>query len=410
MIVNKLIRDIKKMRLKDWRYLFRLLITFIPGKIYKMIHSNVWVISEYEMTARDNGYWFYKYIRESHPDIISYYPISEKSPDYVKIKELGNCVKHGGLKHCMLFWAAKIYCSSGATQGFPSPHICHHFVLYNMHAFKYIFLNHGITRGFSTIVNRDQTNYDLLCTCSDLDKKIIIKDNMQSEDVVKVTGFARHDNLDDSILDKKMIVIMPTWREWLSYRYETTDEGRTSKVKAFLESDYFSKYNELLNSNAFISFLEENNLSCVFYLHQYAQVYVDFFTTKTNRIKIGTYETHDVQNLLKKAAVLITDYSSVCYDFAYMLKPVIYYQFDLELFESKQYASGTSFSYEKQGMGDICKQLPELLSLLCELKENDFEISDKYRDRVNDFFTFHDKNNCKRIYDEIIRLDYRKRQ
>ena len=31
-------------------------------------------------------------------------------------------------------------------------------------------------------------------------------------------------------------------------------------------------------------------------------------------------------------------------------------------------------------------------------------MNDEYKERVNEFFSFRDKNNCQRVYDEIIKL------
>ncbi len=378
-----------------------LVVSFLPGKILKLFRRNIWVVSEYEMMARDNGYCFFKYMRERHPEVDCYYPINKTSPDYVKIEKLGNQVDYASMKHYCLFWAAKVYCGSGSVQGFPYPRICEKIVLHNLHGFKYVFLNHGITRGYSYIVNADSTNYDLLCTCSEVDKDIIINENNQTDDIVKVTGYARHDNLDNKELDKKLIVIMPTWRGWLSYRNARNEEEKESIIQSFKESNYFTQYSSLLNNPEFIKLLEDNDLKVIFYLHQYAQVYSNFFTSSSECIEIGKYDKYDVQSLLKSAVLLVTDYSSVCYDYAYMYKPVLYYQFDLEEFESKQYAAGKSFSYDNDGLGDVSYTEESIINSIKTTLANRFEMSGKYRTRVDKYFKYHDNCNCERIYSAI---------
>lgn len=395
-------KKIKRMRLSDWHALILLTITFLPGKLFKLINSNIWVISEYEMMARDNGYWFYKFMREKHGEITCYYPINRNSPDYNKVNALGNVINYGSLKHYCLFWAAKVYCGSGSVQGFPYPRICEDIVLNNLHGFKYVFLNHGITRGYSHIVNNKTTNYDILCTCSDIDKNIIISENGQTEDIVKVTGYARHDNLDDLELDDKLIVIMPTWREWLSYRNAENDNEKERIKQVFLHSNYYKRYMELLNDERLDKYLRENDMKAIFYLHQYAQPYSHFFTASSERVEIGTFDKYDVQSLLKSAVLLITDYSSVCYDYAYMYKPVLYYQFDIDEFEMKQYSSGGSFSYEEDGLGRICYDKNEVITELEHALLEHFIMPEVYRERVNKYFNYHDRDNCKRIYEQII--------
>ena len=37
--------------------------------------------------------------------------------------------------------------------------------------------------------------------------------------------------------------------------------------------------------------------------------------------------------------------------------------------------------------------------------QNDCQLKEKYRERIDKFFVFNDKNNCQRIYERIINLD-----
>lgn len=395
------IEIIKKLRFQDIVGSIKILSSFIPGKIWKLFCKDMWVVAEYDVMARDNGYWFFKYMRENHPEKQVYYPISKASPDYKKIADLGGDVTHGSFKHYCLFWAAKYFCSSSSVQGFPYYRICKEFVIRNLHGFKYIFLNHGITRGYSGILDGRYNNYDLICTCSVTDKNIIAEDSYQNPERIKVTGFARHDNLINYDTNKKQVLIMPTWRNWLSYRNEVKPKKIEQIKKNFLNSSYYQKYNSLINSADLISFLEEYDLKVVFYLHQYAQVYADYFETTSERITIGKPEEYDVQTLLKDSCIMITDYSSVCYDFAYMHKPVIYYQFDRAEFEENQYAPGSLFSYEEKGFGEICESENELIQLLKKARMESFQMKNKYVERVENYFEFFDTSNCERIYQAI---------
>lgn len=74
--------------------------------------------------------------------------------------------------------------------------------------------------------------------------------------------------------------------------------------------------------------MEEYNLNLLLYPHGYAQEYLSSFHTDLNRIKVVGKDEYFVQDLLKEAVFLITDYSSVCCDYAYMKKPMVYFQFD----------------------------------------------------------------------------------
>ena len=50
----------------------RIMSTVVDGK-------ELWLIAEKVDEARDNGYWFYKYLREKHPTERAYYVIFSNS-------------------------------------------------------------------------------------------------------------------------------------------------------------------------------------------------------------------------------------------------------------------------------------------------------------------------------------------
>lgn len=398
--VSQLMRQIRKMQFKDWLSLFLLGISFIPGKTWRLLNHHLWVVSEYEGLARDNGYWFFKYIRDNYPDKSVFYPIAKGASDESKIDNLGNRINFSSFKHYMLFWAAEKQFTSSKNAGFPS-RICEDLVQWNFHRFQYVMLNHGITKGKSTVVDSSKTNFDYILTCSDLDREIIIKDNNQPEDKVLSIGFARHDNLDNSLTDKRTILVMPTWRTYLNTKFCRNEEERKQKINDFLSSDYYKKYSSLLNNERLKDFLNSNDSKLVFYLHDYAQGFTEFFKTDSDRIIIARSEDFDIQTLLKSAALLITDYSSVCYDFAYMYKPVLYYQFDLEDFEYYQYKAGDHYSYEENGMGEICFEEEQVIAKLLEYDRQNYKMPMLFVNRVNAYFSHRDKSNCERIYERF---------
>ena len=106
-------------------------------------------------------------------------------------------------------------------------------------------------------------------------------------------------------------------------------------------------------------------------------------------------------HMLKKAGMLITDYSSICFDFAYMKKPLLYYQFDYDKFRKGQYQEGY-FSYKEDGFGRVCVNSADLVDEFCRGVELDMEMQEEYLNRVNGFFKFFDNNNCHRVYCKIM--------
>lgn len=113
---------------------------------------------------------------------------------------------------------------------------------------------------------------------------------------------------------------MPTWRNWLD----------SVPDKDFEESDYFRHYMGLLNSERLNQILEKYDLEVNFYLHAKFQEYADTFKSISKRIHLISFGEVAVNEMLMRCRMLITDYSSVCWDILYQDKPSLFYQFDIE--------------------------------------------------------------------------------
>ena len=97
--------------------------------------------------------------------------------------------------------------------------------------------------------------------------------------------------------------------------------------------------------------------------------------------------------------MLITDYSSISFDFAYQRRPVLYYQFDAERF------------YQTRGMmlldptrelfGERVIRHQDVVASLHSFFAGDKKMQKKYRSRADSFFSFSDARNCERIYEAI---------
>ena len=393
-----LLGHVRELKWDDVKGFVKLGLAFIPGKLMRMRHKDVWVVSEYPENARDNGYWFFRYMRLNHPDQPVYYPIRKNASDYPKVAPLGNTVEFGSLRHFALFWAASAYMTTTKQHGFPHERIGILFVVNNWNKFNYVFLNHGVARGYSSIVDGRDTNYSMIVAISEAEKQAIVNLNYQPEEIVQPIGFCRHDSLNDELLDKKLILFMPTWRMWLDYRHEDDPQKIEEIKQAFEDSAYRARIQEFLASPRLARFLEQNDLRMLVYLHGYAQMYTDAFQTGSDRIIMEHKEDAFIQDLLKRAAYLVTDYSSVIYDFAYMKKPCCYYQFDAEEFAAKQYAESEYFTYERDGFGPVFTELDEVLDDIEQAHAAGFAMNEKYRSRVENYFPSFGTDHCETTY------------
>lgn len=397
-MLKKITNNLKFLKLKDVAAIFIFILVIIPAMIYKLylklINKKLYLICEDPNEARDNGYHLFKYIRLNYPKDNFYYAIYKKSNDYKKISSLGNVIEFGSLKHWVFYLSATKNISTH-KYGNPNPPLF--YVLHVILGFfnNRIFLQHGITQNDSPWLYYKNTKFKTIICAAKPEYNFIKTSFGYPEENVKYLGFPRFDNLDRAKINKKQIVIMPTWRNWL---------GRTTnnlgKKETFTKTEFFKKYNELLNNQKLIEYIEKKDLEIYFFPHRNMQKFINDFHSKSQNIKIVSNNNIDIQDLIIESALMITDYSSVAMDFVYMRKPVIYYQFDKKEFREKQLQEGY-FSYEDDGFGEVVSSLDTLIADIIKIADNDFKIESKYKKRVDSFFELNDKNNCKRVYDFI---------
>ena len=345
-----------------------------------------WVLYERGTDARDNAYFFYRYLKEKHPEQKLYYIIDKHSADYPKVHE--DAVQFGSLKNYWVLATAKKVISTHCYGGLPHVNT-KLFRFFKLHK-KHYFLQHGVTKDDIAALHFDQTGVQLFICGGKPEYDYICQEFGYPQGAVQYTGFARYDTLHD-VKTKNQILIMPTWRMYLR------------KEKQLLESEYYRQWNRLLTDPQLAEYLEQNDLSAIFYPHYEVQKYLHHFHPISNRIVLADFANYDVQTLLKESKLLVTDYSSVFFDFAYMRKPVVYFQFDQEEFFSKHYHRGY-FSYQTMGFGPVTQNVAATVASIMESGDGDFSPTDTYAQRMETFFPLYDQNNCARVYDAICSL------
>ena len=110
----------------------------------------------------------------------------------------------------------------------------------------------------------------------------------------------------------------------------------------------------------------------------------------------------DSQYETLSSKVLITDYSSAACDFAYLKKPVIYANFDLDHIYEVHYYNKGYFDYDKDGFGPNCKNYDSTIEAIINTIKNNCKMEEVYKKRCEKFFYYHDNQNTKRVYEAII--------
>lgn len=349
-----------------------------------------WLISEVDFDARDNGLHFFIYLNKEHREINSLFLISKKNPLYSFVKSVGKTIEPHSYKHYLVFIASKAKIST-LVHGC-SPSWCITKILLKHHSTgKNIALKHGIFKNLHANYFKKNAHLDMICCGAEPEFRFIDKEFGYSEGVAQYTGLARFDNLHNLDI-KKEIFIMPTWRRWLD---------SINDIGEFKGTKYFNSWFSFLNDNKFLDFCSETGLKIYFYVHPKLNKFLEAMKCDRKEIIFLNSKNGDsIQKHLRDAAILITDFSSVFFDFAYMRKPTIYFQFDEKDYYSQHYQIAY-FDYRKDGFGPVVLDKESILDELNTLSDNNLKISKYYLERVNAFFPLYDTNNCKRIFERI---------
>ena len=306
-------------------------------------------------------------------------------------------MEYGSLKHWILYLASSKKISSQKA-GNPNAAIFYFLEVYGILKDKRVFLQHGITINNAKWLYYDVTKMTRFI-CGSYPEYEYIRENFgYPEENVVYAGMCRFDGLHNVKADPGLILIMPTWREWIAdedYRLQEY-EGTTEIPK----TNYFIRWTEFIKDQRLKEIAEKYNVRFVFFPHRNMQKYMQYFPESTEWMEIASSKDWDIQQLMKKAAMMITDYSSVCFDIFYMKKPLIFYQFDYEQFRKGQYDTGV-FDYRDNGFANSYTEKEDVFDELDVTIRNGFAVSEEYLKEHQRHFTLYDEKNCERVYQII---------
>ena len=335
----------------------------------------------------------------------AYFLISEKSDDYARMKSVGSILEPFSWKHKMIHLLATKLVSSQASpfviNPFNAAFAPYRDILSNQ---NFIFLQHGIIKDdISGWLNRYSKDIKGFITSAQPEYESILDyDYYYTPNEVWLTGLPRHDLLYNDA--KKLITLMPTWRKYLNVgKGQVYKNGIWSLDDSFKNTDYYKFYNGILNNSRLLDAAEQCGYTIQFMPHPNVIDYIDMFE-RNNKCVFLTAAT-PYKKVFAESDLVLTDYSSAVFDFLMLRKPVIYCQFDAESFFSGEhvYTRGY-FDYERDGFGEVEYTLESTVDRIIEYMQNNCQLKEVYRDRIDKFLAFNDKNNCERVFERIIQL------
>lgn len=262
-----------------------------------------------------------------------------------------------------------------------------------------VWSGHGIIHhDLTALYGKDRQNFSLMTTGVAREREYLLGGTWgYDEDEVVLTGLSRWDFRENQ--PSRKIFFIFTWRADLVAGSDPRTRCRIYDER-FAESVFRQRLDALLSDLALLDAAKAAGYSLHFVPHPLVRPALRFFNFPPD-IRIEPEET-PYESIYRDASLLVTDYSSIAMDMAYLGKPVVYYQFDREAFYAHQGYTPSFFRWEGDGFGEICKAHDEVVACVARHMQDDCARPAVYEARARAFFPPRDKLNGIRTCEAVL--------
>lgn len=364
--------------------------------------DEIWLLADHKQEAGDNAESMFRYLA-AHPEtgVKPVLMLSRSAPNHAELARLGEVVEPDSRAYFRRYFQAAVVLNSAADEYMINPLGSDRMWLADLTPQTSVFLQHGVIKDdLSGWLSKDRKGFDVFVTSAERERDSIIHGSYGYDpDDVALVGLPRFDRLEND--EQKLVVIAPTWRKILAGDLDAAS-GRNRPRDEFVDSEYFSRWQQLISHPRLNSTLADAGFTGVFALHPSHSAEIGKFRAG-ERIGIAAYP-YDYRDFFRRGTVMVTDYSSVVFDFAYLRKPVVYLQPDREeFFGSHLYGQGY-FSYDDDGFGPVEQTVEGAVDAIIAAVRAGGSMPHEYRRRADEFFAFDGGGSCHRLYEHIRRF------
>lgn len=376
---------------------------FTSKRVRRDLAHSLWLLMDRDTQADDNAEHLYRYLHNHHSAQPIAFVLRRDSHDWPRLSQEGfNLLAFGSAEHEAALKRCAVIISSHADR-----YIVDYFGDQSLARKHFVFLQHGVTHNDLSGWLNTKDRIDCFITAAQPEYNSIAGDfnryKFTKREVV-LTGFPRHDSLLDILQPaERLIIIMPTWRK--SLLGDAVSGNERARNPDFMRTHYAQAWQSVLQSTALRRLAEQHGYQVMFFPHTNIHPYLAQFEVPAH-VEVLEHLRASVQELFQRAALMITDFSSVAFEMAFLRKPIIYYQFDeASFFQGQHIHQQGYFDYRRDGFGPVVTEEEALLSALAELLTQHARPAREYLARMEAFFPFRDGRNCKRVHDAIIALN-----
>jgi len=179
-------------------------------------------------------------------------------------------------------------------------------------------------------------------------------------------------------LDKKVILYAPTWRD----------------------DNYYSKGKYKFDINLDLNKLKDqfgNDYVIILRMHYLVAEQFDLSSFKGFAFDLSNHE--DIRELYLISDLLITDYSSVFFDYANLKRPILFYVYDIEHYRDN--LRGFYFDFEKEAPGPLLTTTDEVIQAIKDVEQCNFQVNELFQSFYNKFCYLENGNSSKKVVENL---------
>lgn len=387
-----------------------------PGLVERLARSrwarnrfgDAWLLMDRLHDADDNGQRLFEYLRDRRPEINAWFTVKRGTPAWRALRKRyrGRVLAHGSLRWKVVALNAEHLLSSHADLPVVAPRELEELPV--RPRWRFTFLQHGVIKDdLSSWLNVKPI--DLFVTSTTAEHRSIVEDHngyvFTGREAI-LTGLPRFDRLRElgarfAPAERDLVLVAPTWRSWLTGQMDITTQQRDLAPKV-LESEFVRTWLDLLGSERLRALTEEHGAQVGFLPHPNLQGVLQELTLPA-WVRPLTFDDNDVQELFARSAVLVTDYSSMAFNTAYLDRPVVYLQFDRDrVLGGEHVGSRGYFDYGRDGYGPVVDDVTAAVDAVAEALAGGRVPAPEFQRRIDEAFPQRDGRCSERVTDAVL--------
>jgi glycosyltransferase involved in cell wall biosynthesis len=378
----------------------------------RRVFRGAWVLMDRIHDANDSGEILFRWLRDHRPDVNAWFALEKDTPDWKRLKADGygdRLLAHGSLRWKLAMINAAHLISSHVDVPIQQPPALKAHL--PRPRWRFTFLQHGVIKDdLSRWLNPKQI--DLFVTSTPGEYESIAGDGSPyvfTGKEVALTGLPRFDRLHAKAQQFSgeacdLILVAPTWRNWLVPPLKPGSQRRVID-KHFFETEYAKEWTAFLRSEELAELARRTGRRVAFLPHPNIQPVLSRMDLPDWVLRLS-FDGTDVQEYFARAAVLVTDYSSMAFNTAYMDRPVVYFQFDAERVAAGGHVGRAGyFEYARDGFGPVVDRVEDAVAAVEQVAADGYVASPVYQARIDATFPQRDGQCCARVTAAIEALD-----